>query len=319
MAAPMAEEAPGPDPGRGSRGPDPGAAPFGNFPNYSRFHPPESRVSLVPPGLLQALFPDRPRPLLALDVGCNSGELSLALYRHLLNLPADDPGGSPLPCSEAGRELNLLCCDLDPELVSRARRSSPFPGSCVSFVALDIMDRPSRGALLGSHLRRFGRRRFDLVCCLSVTMWIHLRHGDAGLREFLAFISSAGSVLLLEPQPWKCYRAAARRMRRAGREEPEHFRSLEIRGDVEGGIGRFLRRECRMESLGCLGSTRWRRSVLLFRATREEGGLEWPLECGEGGEEEEGKEFPSPRSQETSTGKGAPDLQGQQELLIPGS
>lgn len=64
MAAPMSRE---------SRGPEPGAAPYGNFPNYSRFHPPEGRVSLLPQGLLRSLFPAATRPLLGLDVGCNSG------------------------------------------------------------------------------------------------------------------------------------------------------------------------------------------------------------------------------------------------------
>lgn len=53
--------------------PEPGAAPYGNFPNYSRFHPPEARVSLLPGGLLRRLFPAAARPLLGLDVGCNSG------------------------------------------------------------------------------------------------------------------------------------------------------------------------------------------------------------------------------------------------------
>lgn len=51
----------------------PGAAPYGNFPNYSRFHPPEGRVRLLPGGLLRSLFPAATRPLLGLDVGCNSG------------------------------------------------------------------------------------------------------------------------------------------------------------------------------------------------------------------------------------------------------
>lgn len=63
MAAPMSRESV----------PEPGAAPYGNFPNYSRFHPPEGRVSLLPQGLLRSLFPAATRPLLGLDVGCNSG------------------------------------------------------------------------------------------------------------------------------------------------------------------------------------------------------------------------------------------------------
>lgn len=54
----------------------PGAAPFGNFPHYSRFHPPEQRLRLLPPELLRQLFPPEGperRPILGLDVGCNSG------------------------------------------------------------------------------------------------------------------------------------------------------------------------------------------------------------------------------------------------------
>lgn len=54
----------------------PGAAPFGNFPHYSRFHPPEQRLCLLPPELLRQLFPPEGperRPILGLDVGCNSG------------------------------------------------------------------------------------------------------------------------------------------------------------------------------------------------------------------------------------------------------
>lgn len=55
---------------------EPGAAPFGNFPHYSRFHPPEQRLRLLPPELLRQLFPPEGperRPILGLDVGCNSG------------------------------------------------------------------------------------------------------------------------------------------------------------------------------------------------------------------------------------------------------
>lgn len=54
----------------------PGAAPFGNFPHYSRFHPPEQRLRLLPRELLRQLFPlegPERRPILGLDVGCNSG------------------------------------------------------------------------------------------------------------------------------------------------------------------------------------------------------------------------------------------------------
>ncbi|NXR40235.1 BN3D2 methyltransferase, partial [Zosterops hypoxanthus] len=248
---------------RGSRGFEPGAAPYGNFPNYSRFHPPEGRVSLLPPGLLRSLFPAATRPLLGLDVGCNSGELSVALYQHLLGLQDSDSSPEALG---AGRELKLLCCDIDPELIRRAQQSSPFPSS-ISFASLDIMDPVAREPFLSSFLQRFGRSSFDIGFCMSVTMWIHLNHGDRGLLELLALLASLCTFLLVEPQPWRCYRAAARRLRRLGRDDFEHFRSLRINGDMAQSVTRILTQQCAMELVRSFGSTSWDRSLLLFKST----------------------------------------------------
>uniref|UniRef100_A0A8C9FAN5 RNA methyltransferase n=1 Tax=Pavo cristatus TaxID=9049 RepID=A0A8C9FAN5_PAVCR len=249
---------------------EPGAAPYGNFPNYSRFHPPEGRLRLLPGGLLRRLFPSDPRPLLGLDVGCNSGELSVALYRHLLGL--QEGKGSPEQPAD-GKDLHLLCCDIDPALIERAQQSSPFPDS-ISFANVDIMDSSSREPLLSSYLSRFGRSTFDIGFCMSVTMWIHLNHGDRGLVEFLAFLSSLCRYLLIEPQPWKCYRAAARRLRKLGRNDFDHFRSLAINGDMAERITQILTRDCTMELVCCFGSTSWDRSLLLFKSngSNHEGG-----------------------------------------------
>ncbi|XP_001516572.3 RNA 5'-monophosphate methyltransferase [Ornithorhynchus anatinus] len=269
MAAPMghhvaampAEEEEKEEAGPGSWEPS-GAAPYGNFPHYSRFHPPEPRIGLLPVGLLQSLFPAQgsvPRPLLGLDVGCNSGELSIALYRHLTAPPAAGTGLGPAP------DLHLLCCDIDAGLVERARRACPFPGA-LSFVPLDIMDPTAREPVLASFLARHGRPAFDLGFCMSLTMWVHLHHGDAGLRALLALLASLCRFLLVEPQPWRCYRAAARRLRRLGRRDFDHFRSLGIRGDMAQNVAQILTGELGMELHSCFGTTPWDRSLLLFRA-----------------------------------------------------
>ncbi|XP_065606150.1 RNA 5'-monophosphate methyltransferase [Cyrtonyx montezumae] len=239
-----------------------GAAPYGNFPNYSRFHPPEGRLRLLPGGLLRRLFPSAARPLLGFDVGCNSGELSVALYRHLLGLQEGN-GSLEQPADE--KDLHLLCCDIDPVLIERAQQSSPFPNS-ISFANLDIMDSSSREPFLSSYLSRFGRSTFDISFCMSVTMWIHLNHGDRGLVEFLAFLSSLCTYLLIEPQPWKCYRAAARRLRKLGRNDFDHFQSLAINGDMAERITQILTRDCSMELVCCFGRTSWDRSLLLFKS-----------------------------------------------------
>ncbi|KAF2982950.1 hypothetical protein EK904_014228, partial [Melospiza melodia maxima] len=190
-------------------------------------------------------------------------ELSVALYQHLLGL--QDSSSSPEPPG-ADKELKLLCCDIDPELIRRAQQSSPFPAS-ISFASLDIMDPGAREPFLSSFLQRFGRSSFDIGFCMSVTMWIHLNHGDRGLLDFLALLASLCTFLLVEPQPWRCYRAAARRLRRLGRRDFEHFRSLRINGDMAESVTRILTQECAMELVRSFGSTSWDRSLLLFRST----------------------------------------------------
>lgn len=66
---------------------DPGAAPYGNFINYYTFNPPENRLSLIPPTLLQEIgLNPSTKTVLMLDVGCNSGvSLFVCLFvQHLL-------------------------------------------------------------------------------------------------------------------------------------------------------------------------------------------------------------------------------------------
>lgn len=52
------------------------------------------------------------------------------------------------------------------------------------------------------------RPEFDLVLCLSITKWIHLNWGDAGLKRFFKRIFynlRPGGRLVLEPQAWPSY------------------------------------------------------------------------------------------------------------------
>ncbi|XP_006031813.1 pre-miRNA 5'-monophosphate methyltransferase [Alligator sinensis] len=219
---------------------------------------------LLPSGLLRRLFPagGRARPLLGLDVGCNSGELSVALYRHLLGLPENEASpDQPV----VAKDLNLLCCDIDAALIERAQQCSPFPAS-IHYTTLDIMDAGARESSLSNFLSKFGRSTFDICFCMSVTMWIHLNHGDNGLVEFLSCLTSLCEYLLIEPQPWKCYRAAARRLRKLGRNDFDHFRSLAISGDMAEKVTQILTRDGAMELVCCFGSTSWDRSLLLFKS-----------------------------------------------------
>ncbi|XP_070814474.1 pre-miRNA 5'-monophosphate methyltransferase [Chaetodon trifascialis] len=234
---------------------DPGAARYGNFINYYSFNPPENRLSLLPATLLQDLgYSDAHETTLVLDVGCNSGELSVAFYKHLVQQPL---------CEEESkrRRVSLLGFDLDEALIQRAQQTNPLPNS-ISFIPLDIIKDTHQ---LQEYLNQHGSSHFHLCLCLAVTMWVHLNHGDSGLLQLLSRLASISQHLLLEAQPWKCYRSAARRLRKLGRSDFEHFKTLKIRGDMAGHAREHLERHCGMELIHSFGRTTWDRKLLLFK------------------------------------------------------
>ena len=50
---------------------------------------------------------------------------------------------------------------------------------------------------------------YDAISCFSVSKWMHLHHGDEGLKAVFMKVYSllnAGGCFILEPQPWSSYR-----------------------------------------------------------------------------------------------------------------
>lgn len=158
-------------------------------------------------------------------------------------------------------EVHLLGFDLDEALVQRANQTNPRPSN-ISFLHLDIT---SDTATLKDYLKKHNSPHFDLCLCLAVTMWIHLNHGDSALLRMLSDLASFSEHLLLEAQPWKCYRSAARRLRRLGRSDFDHFKTLQIRGDVAKRAKKHLEKDCGMELVQSFGRTAWDRKLLLFK------------------------------------------------------
>lgn len=109
------------------------------------------------------------------------------------------------------KKLFVLGVDIDKVLIERAAAKpvTLSDGDVVQFRHADVSE-----SAFDSTIRSFlelakrapSQRQFDLVTCFSVTMWIHLNKGDDGLWKFLDRVSDMANHLIIEPQPWKCYR-----------------------------------------------------------------------------------------------------------------
>ncbi|GAB6028341.1 methylphosphate capping enzyme [Chamberlinius hualienensis] len=228
---------------------EPGAAIHGNFINYYSFNPPRERLQLIPTNLLESLFPNPTGPVLCLDVGCNSGNLTEALQDHFTQ-------------TNKTFDLKTLAFDLDPILIERAKEKSTHQS--ITYRCFNIMNDTSEYCI-DEYLVKFNRKQFDVGFCFAVTMWIHLNEGDEGLRNFLFKITSMVQYLIIEPQPWKCYSSAARRTRRLKQEELEKFQSLKIRSNVVDYIDEVLTTELSMTRQEFPGKTHWDRLIVLYK------------------------------------------------------
>ncbi|CAN0281199.1 unnamed protein product, partial [Phaeothamnion confervicola] len=107
-------------------------------------------------------------------------------------------------------------------------------------------------------------QRVDLITCFSTTMWIHLNGGDDGLKRVLTAFVARAEALIVEPQPWRCYRNARERLRRRRRPPPAHFDDLRMRGDIEEDVQRFLFGGDSFTVATPLAATKWKRVITLY-------------------------------------------------------
>ena len=148
-------------------------------------------------------------------------------------------------------------------LIQRCTEANKFPGR-IEFKNLNIMNSDDVERIR-DYMMLKGIGCFDLVTCFSVTMWIHLNHGDAGLQHFLKTVSSLGHFVLLEPQTWNSYKSAVRRMNKSDCEPFEHFKGLTWRTDIEREINQYLEKNLNMTLIQNFGETEWKRCIALYK------------------------------------------------------
>lgn len=233
---------------------EPGAVRHGNFINYYDFNSADERLSLLPTDVSYwSVYrtADENSPYLVLDVGCNAGNFTQLLYEFLRE--------------RVKREIIVVGIDIDPILIERAKGHNSYTDN-VFYSCCDIMNDGDANNFIEHHLAKYNAKHFDVVSCMSITMWIHLNNGDQGLLRFLDTVNRLGATLLIEPQPWKCYQNAVRRMKRAKEENTfPSYAALKMRNTIENDIKNYLQVKCLAKLCFESDATAWRRKICIYR------------------------------------------------------
>lgn len=231
---------------------EPGAARHGNFINYYDFNSATDRLNLLP--LNSEIWTSKTADngsYVVLDIGCNAGNITQLLYPFLRD--------------QIGKDIFILGIDIDNILIDRASQNNKFPEN-ITYVSCDITKEDSVAEIIPEYLKQFSKTKFDAVFCLSITMWIHLNNGDDGLKSFLNTVSTLASLLVIEPQPWKCYQNAVRRMKRAKAADTfPLFNLLQWRQNVEKKITEYLDNGCAINCIYESVPTKWNRKICFYR------------------------------------------------------
>uniref|UniRef100_A0A1B6CFH9 RNA methyltransferase n=1 Tax=Clastoptera arizonana TaxID=38151 RepID=A0A1B6CFH9_9HEMI len=150
-----------------------------------------------------------------LDIGCNVGHVTLAIAR--------DFGPSKVVGVDIDRSLIEAARTNIRHYVNSGKKDRFFPVSMpivygpvdIPGVSEDTAFPHNVSFIQGNYvldsdvLLSMEISQFDVILCLSVTKWVHLNWGDAGLkRAFKRMYAQLrpGGVLILEAQPWCSYK-----------------------------------------------------------------------------------------------------------------
>ncbi|XP_065341751.1 7SK snRNA methylphosphate capping enzyme-like [Cloeon dipterum] len=174
---------------------------YGNYDRYYFYRdkiygPGDPRIRLLNPEMFEGKD--------VLDIGCNSGELTIvmALFgaKSVVGLDID---ADLIKQATKNQRLFLKgkrCIALDESKELELRASNPTLTN-VTFVSGNYV-------LKEDSMVNKEKQKFDVITCLRVTKWIQLNYGDAGLkRSFRRMFAQLrpGGVLYLETQPLSSY------------------------------------------------------------------------------------------------------------------
>lgn len=241
---------------------DPGSTRYGNFINYYTFNSAEDRLSLLPTHIWTTTTSQSTDAendyFLVLDLGCNSGNFTQLLHGFLSKYTQ--------------KHVVIIGIDIDSMLIQRAIEHNQYPNN-IFYKCMNIMDKSHSNEeqqlqTFHDYFGQYNKTKFDAVFCLSLTMWIHLNNGDVGLQEFLRKISNIGKLLIVEPQPWKCYLTAVKRLRK-GNEKFSEFKNIKWRQSIECNIEEYLSNDCEMTKIFETVPTKWKRKILFYVKTEK--------------------------------------------------
>jgi 7SK snRNA methylphosphate capping enzyme len=168
-----------------------------------------------------------PRSVLGIDI---DGQLIRRAQSRLAALQSsvDSNGGAQqkptgFPFNLSFRAENFVArkhrrCSRSRQRISHHSSSGPAIEAPVPAAAAAAPARPPGGVASATEPVRTrdasaqgACEHFDVVLCLSVTKWVHLNWGDAGLRTLFQRVfdmlpSDGTGLFILEPQPWKSYK-----------------------------------------------------------------------------------------------------------------
>ncbi|EDV91139.1 probable RNA methyltransferase CG1239 [Drosophila grimshawi] len=163
-----------------------------------------------------------------LDIGCNSGHLSIEIAKKF--------GARSL----VGLDIDRNLAHSAQMVINALKRSSVTPIT-PSIFPYNVKFVHGNYVLDDDVLLEIERPQYDVILCLSVTKWIHLNFCDAGLKQafrrmFLQL--RRGGKLILEPQSFDTYKRrkklseSIRENYNAIKFQPDHFTAYLLSPEV---------------------------------------------------------------------------------------